>query len=794
MTNSQTLNRPALAVAGVAASIFLLEVLLTRLFSVTLFHHFAFAAISIGMLGLASAGVRVSLAPDRFTAERADVDIQRSGILFAATTIGALSLLIRYGVSVDFSWKRLLILACVYAVGVIPFYFGGLVLALLFTHHRAQFARLYAADLAAAGLAGLLVVPLLGWLGGPAAVLASVLCGPICLYIAYPSMAKREKWAALGTIVVCLTLVALDYSTGMMHLKKPKGRIGDVVLFEGWNALSRIAVYEQKHGPWALSANYKGPVTLGHVMDIDAAASTPVMPKAGPDGHEYLRWELTAVGYHAAPKKRGLIIGAGGGRDIMTAFMHGMEKVDAVEINPLIADSVMRGQFAEYSGHLYERPGLTVHVADGRTFVRRSQDKFDTIQLSLVDTWAATAAGAFAASENNLYTLESTEEYLNHLTPDGVLMMIRWEGDEVVRMITMMHAAAKNLGIANPSQHMAILSCAHNNSADARAANVLFRRSPFDEKTVQVLRDQAEKAGFKWLHDPLKFSPERYAEIARAADPVANAGIDQHYEVRPPTDNWPFFFYRPHHNTLEAMRMNPKALMLNGQFIIMEMMALAIFLGVACLLLPLWRRGRQALGARPATALMAMPYYLGLGIGFMLVEVSMMQRFVLYLGHPTHALTAVLAGLLVGAGLGSFFADRYSNGGLGAEPKTIATAALIAVAVLLGSNALHGWVLESTQEAAFLVKTVITLALVGVIGFVLGTLMPLGMSRLAADAPRMVPWAWGINGFASVGGSCAAALLCMSYGFAATFLAGAAVYALTAVAGYFASRVDVLET
>lgn len=307
-------NRPVVAVAGIAASIFLLEVLLTRLFSVTLYHHFAFAAISIGMLGLATAGVRVSLAPQRFTPERADVDIQRSGLLFAAATVVALTLLVRYGISLDFTWKRLLVLACVYVVGVVPFYFGGLVLALLFNHHRAQFSKLYPADLAAAGVAGLLVVPLLVWLGGPAAVVASVLFAPLSILVAYPNMQKREKTSAWLIVSLCLALVAADSAVGALRLRKPKGRIGDVVLFEGWNALSRIAVYDKPMGPWAVGPNYKGPVVTGHMMDIDAAASTPVMPASGPEGHEFLRYELTAVGYVAAEKGRSLVIGPGGWR------------------------------------------------------------------------------------------------------------------------------------------------------------------------------------------------------------------------------------------------------------------------------------------------------------------------------------------------------------------------------------------------------------------------------------------------------------------------------------------------
>ncbi len=780
-------NCPVIAVAGIAASIFLLEVLLTRLFSVTLYHHFAFAAISIGMLGLATAGVRVSLAPQRFTPERADVDIQRSGLLFAAATVVALTLLVRYAISLDFTWKRLLVLACVYVVGVVPFYFGGLVLALLFNHHRAQFSKLYAADLAAAGVAGLLVVPLLVWLGGPAAVVASVLFAPLSILVAYPNMQKREKTSAWLIVSLCLALVAADSAVGALRLRKPKGRIGDVVLFEGWNALSRIAVYDKPMGPWAVGPNYKGPVVTGHMMDIDAAASTPVMPASGPEGHEFLRYELTAVGYVAAEKGRSLVIGPGGGRDILTAFMHGMKQVDAVEINPLIANNVMRGQFADYSGHLYEHAGLQVHVADGRTFVRRSKETYDTIQLSLVDTWAATAAGAFALSENNLYTQEAIEEYLQHLTPNGLLMLIRWQGDEVVRLLTMMDAAAEHLGIKDLGAHVAILSSQHSGDATARAANVLFRRSPFDEKSVQALRDQAQKAGFQWLHDPLKATPGRFSEIAKAADALTEARKDQNYELRPPTDDWPFFFYRPTDDMWATILAQPEALMLNGQYMVMEMLALAVVLSIACLLIPLWRRGREALGTQPLAALQTMPYFIGLGVGFMLVEVSMMQRFVLYLGHPTHALTAVLAGLLVGAGLGSFLSVRFQRGEQGASAKTVATFALATVVVLLASNPLHAWALDATQDFDFVAKIAITELLVLLIGVALGTLMPLGMSRLAADCPRLVPWAWGINGFASVVGSCAAALACMNFGFAATFLAGAATYALTALAGLWRS-------
>jgi len=770
---------------GLSASVFLLEVLLTRIFSVTLSHHFAFAAISIGMLGLATAGVRISLSPKRFTRERAEVDIPRAALLFALATLGALVLLVRFGVSLEFSWKRVLILVCIYCVAVVPFYFGGLAMTLVFTHHRDRFARLYAADLAAAGLAGLLVVPLLVWLGGPGAVAASAVLSLLGVLAAFPALPRKERLASFAVVALCVGLVAFDGQIGALKLRKPKGRMGDVVLFEAWNALSRLAVYDTPMGPWSLGPNYKGPVAMGYAMDIDANAATPIVPAGDKEGNQYLKFELTAAGYSVAPKGRALVIGSGGGRDILTAFLHDMAHVNAVEINPIIVDDVMRGKFADYSGHIYEDPRLDVHIGDGRTFVRRSSDRFDIIQLSLVDTWASTAAGAFALSENNLYTVEALVEYIEHLNDGGVLSLIRWDGGETMRLVVMFEEAARRLGIRDFSKHLAIVSSPQTGLPEAVATNTLFRRTPFDEASIAPLRRQVEAAGFSWKHDPLQAIPGRISEIARSQSPLAETQRTDPIELSPSTDDWPFFFYRPAHDTLGELRAHPQLLFLGGNYLLLELLALATLLGGACLLVPLARRGREALGAKPLGALRAMPYFLALGAGFMLVEVSLMQRFVLYLGHPTHALTAVLAGLLVGAGAGSFLSGRFSRAQGGAPDRTIAIASLVAAGVVLLSDPLHAALFAATQDQSMPAKLVLTELLILLMGASLGTLMPLGMSRIAATAPRLVPWAWGINGFASVVGSCVAALACMSVGFSMSFKIGAACYVAAAVLGYW---------
>jgi SAM-dependent methyltransferase len=774
LSTSAPPRRPALAVAGLSASIFLLEVLLTRIFSVTLFHHFAFAAISMGMLGLAAAGVRVALAPARFSAPRADADVAAAATLFGLTTLAALLVLVRLGVYPVFSWDRVARIALIYAVCFVPFYFGGLGLSLIFAHERERFGRLYACDLAAAGLAGLLVFPVLRALGAPAAVVAGATLASLAALAAYPALAAPRRAAAWSVVVLAALLVAGDGAWGWLRLRDPKQAGERRVLFEAWNALSRVAVYDEPMGPWSLAPTYRGPIAPGLLMDIDAAAATAIVPSRAGEGNRYLLYEMTAAAHVIAPKGRALVIGSGGGRDVLAALLAGARQVDAVEINPIIVNDVMRGRFRAISGGLYDDRRVSVHVGDGRSFVRRSRDRYDLLQLSLVDTWAATAAGAFALSENNLYTREAVEEYVQHLTPDGVLTLTRWAGGETYRLVILVEAAARALAISDPARHVAVIQHRAAPGGENVATTLLFRRSAFDEATAARLRDHVAACGFVWLHDPLLELPGRTSQIARATDPLAEARRTEQYELTPSSDDRPFFFYRPR-PFLAGLLEAPSRLFVEGQYLVAFVLAFSAALGVAFILLPLWRSGGGALRAAARPALEVVPYFVALGLGFMLVEVSLMQRFVLYLGHPTHALTAVLAGVLVGAGLGSALAGR-----LGAP----APAAFAVVAVILLVGVAQPPVFAATQGASLAAKLVLSEALVLPLGAALGTLMPLGIARLTREGPVLIAWAWGLNGLASVVGACAGALASMSFGFAATYRLGALCYVVAGVSAW----------
>ncbi len=780
-------NRPALAIACLSASLFLQEVLLTRLFSVILYHHFAFIAISVGMLGLAAGGVRVALWPERFTEASAGEDTRKASLRFAACAVGALAILAQMGLSPDrYTVWRALGVGFVYVISFIPFYFGGVAIALVFTHSRQHFAKLYAIDLAAAGGSGLVVAPLLTMFGAPSALLLASLVAALGGVIAFSTTSAREKklgWIVIG--VVALAFIG-DRSFGLMRVRWAKEVEHAKPSYEAWNAISRLAVYDEPFGPWALGTKYKGPPPEGRLMDIDASAATPILHGMTGPGVEHLDSELTAIGYVASPHDHSLVIGAGGGRDVLCALRSGMRHVDAVEINPIIANDVMRGRFQEYSGGIYVDPRVTVHVMDGRSFVRGSHDHFDVIQASLVDTWASTAAGAFALSENNLYTLEAITEYIDHLSDDGVLTLIRWQGPEVYRLIVMVDAAARSLGIKDVGSHLAILEAPNTPRVAVTVTNLLFKKSPWDATSAKKLDDKAESTGFTWAHHPLRDVGGRTTEIARAQSPFAEASRTESYELSPSTDDWPFFFYRPQHRFFADVIEQPKRLYYDGPYLLAEIMLLSAVLAFGCLLLPLWKRGRRALATAPKTAMGMGSYFVCIGIGFMFLEVSMMQRFVLFLGHPTYALTAVMVALLLGAGAGSQLAGRFATNDLGV-PRGFYAGLLAAFAIGISAVG-HPAVFASTQHWSFITKILLTQVLVLPLGVVLGALMPLGVARLTRVAPALVPWAWGVNGFASVVGSCLAVLLSMSYGFSTTFHLAAACYGAAALFAFAAFR------
>src|SRR5918993_2179353 len=484
-------------VALVSATLLMTELALTRIFSVTMYYHFAFLAISIALFGLSASGVYAYVMRRSFDKRSTGSLLTLHSLLFAAATVLALAALVRIRVGLNYSHENLVKMIAIYTLAALPFFTGGAVISLAITRLRKQVNVVYGADLIGAAAGCLLLLPLLNRFGAPGVVLLAAVLGGAAALLFSPAKAM-VRTAAIAALAVGIPGGLQLMGSAPFDVSNTKGHDQDTVLFAKWNSFSRVAVYDRSHGDWSLSSTYKGEKPETRFMDIDSAASTPIVRFDGDLSKvEYLKYELTGLAFHLVgsdPRTvpvsdpgtvRGsdpftaLIIGPGGGRDLLTALVFGASRVDGVEVNPIIANDVMLGQFRDFSGGIYQNPKVHVVVDDGRSFIRRSDQRYDVIQASLVDTWAATAAGAYTLTENTLYTKEAFEDYYDHLTERGVLTITRWVFDGL-RLVSLAQAACESRG-CSAADHMAIVQ-------QDRVATFLLKKTAFTKEDVEHLR------------------------------------------------------------------------------------------------------------------------------------------------------------------------------------------------------------------------------------------------------------------------------------------------------------------
>jgi hypothetical protein len=770
-------------VAGIAASsaaLLMTELALTRIFSVTMYYHFAFLAISIALFGLSASGVTVYVLRGRLAGRDTRELLTLGALLHAIVTLIALAFLVRIRVGLTYSPQNLALMLAIYALAALPFYAGGAVLSLGFARMTDRINVLYAADLLGAAAGCLALIPLLNGLGAPGVVLTAAGLSVVAA-LSFAPTRGRTRVAAVAFVLFGLAATAQVAGFAPFDVSDTKGHQGDRVLFSKWNSFSRVAVYDRAHGDWSLSPRFAGAPGASLFMDIDSAASTPILKGSGQlDDASYLRYELTALAYRLIERPSGfraLVIGPGGGRDLLSALVFGATHVDGVEINPIIARDVMLGRFRQYSGGVYANPRVTVHVDDGRSFVRRSAERYDVIQASLVDTWAATAAGAYTLTENSLYTQEAFGEYLDHLSDSGYLTITRWVFDGL-RLVSLAQEACAARGL-DPTQHLAIVRL-------DRVATFLLKKTPFTASEAQRLRRLSSELGFTVLYapgaaaspateEPVEMrrtgtSPDDYRRLILTGDRerfLATYPLD----ITPTSDDRPFFFHTTRLRDQLQVAFGRSMLFGNGLSALLTLMGISAALVVVFVIGPLVLSGERP---RPGWAAW-LAYFGALGAGFMLLEVALLQRFVLLLGHPVYSLTVTLFCLLLGTGLGSLISRWVEV----ARVKTVTTRALFVIAAVGAASTL---VLPRLIDLAIPWSLPLRIAAAGValipIGVLLGMPLPGGMRLLAAGRQDIVPWGWGINGAFSVVGATLAVFIAMNWGFSATLLTGALVYAL----------------
>lgn len=794
--------------AGIAVMSFaslLLELALTRLFSVILFYHFAFLAISIALLGLGAGGVVAYLERNRL----AQWDTRTLGSRLAAANAVLLLVVLEVdlhapvSVAFDLTPEVMLRLALMYIVSALPFFCTGLLFSVVFARETRGITELYAADLTGGALACLAIVPLLNFVGGPNSILVAVIASAAASAIW--ARTTRSRRFALVLLAAFALLTAANYSGKIIDIVYAKGVRRDQpwVLFSRWNAISRVEVDEQGGA---------------RVIVIDADASTWIMNTDphhwSPDYKRNLMSAAPGIVNVLRPRGDYAIIGPGGGVDILRALANGSPSVTAIEINPIIVNDIMRGRWADFSYHLYDQPEVHVHLGDGRSWVRQARQQFDVLEMTLVDTWASTAAGAFALSENNLYSVEAFRQYFDHLKPDGIIAITRWEFSqphEALRVVSQELEVLKRAGISNPSSHFIVVS-ERPLDKDGVPVVVLFKKSPFTPAEEAAVR--AHLAQYPDLHvlytpsdastpqtgDWRRPGPHSFRALIEIGDAQSFAATYP-YNVAPVFDSSPFFFF-----TMKTRDVMSRLLNSNHRGVDWKnnlgvaVLAMVLVVSFVCvllfLILPLALHGRAGRGQPVAShvPVSRLLYFIAIGLGYILAEIAFIQRFVLFLGHPTYALTVVIFLMLLASGAGSMLSRRWLF-----DPLQVRTPLAVVVALLLAYIWLLPPMLRALVGLPFLLKLIISAAALVPLGLAMGMPFPSGLRALAASSlaarslaasslaegsaqqDNAIEWAWALNAASSVLGSVLAMVIAIQFGLSWTLASGALAYLLALV-------------
>ncbi|MBI3698137.1 MAG: hypothetical protein HY238_25290 [Acidobacteria bacterium] len=780
--------RVYLGVAATTMATLLFELALTRIFSVVLFYHFAFMAISVALFGLGAGAICSYYWTDRQVSASLWNRLGLLSSLNVLATALVLLVILQQRVSIEVSAANAGKLALIYFVSAVPFFLAGMVLSLAIAETVERVDRVYFFDLLGAAAGCLALVPLLDLVGGPNTVLAAAALYGVggVLWFGVGAGSREERggrreerrggWVAGGLVVMVGGFIFLNLHAKWVDVRFAKGKRLEYEVFSRWNSFSRVAVKPDDGG---------GNPAI--VIDADAATSIPglALERLDPRTRAELLQNGPALPYLIRPGARTLIIGPGGGFDVARALASGSRDVTGVEINPIIVNDIMRNRFAERSRHLYSRPEVRIQIEDGRSYVRRSREKYQVIQMTLVDTWASTAAGAFALSENNLYTTEAFRDYLEDLTDDGMLAITRWEFDpprESLRVVSLGVEALRQMGAAEPWRHFLI---ARENAQDLTGYGakdtVILKRTPFTGEEIARAREAMSAARMPAVYVPGERIANPFTELLLAPDPLRFA---QHYryDITPVTDNRPFFFYTVRSGELWGFitgRRSEDVKINIGVMMLFVLLGASVAGTAVILLLPPLLPGTRL--PRERSAFAHLGYFFAIGVGYIMVEVGLIQRFVLFLGRPTYSLTVVVFSLLVASGLGSYASRRV----VGERDGRLMTA-LAGVMLVVGMLGLVvAPVLQAGVGLPLAAKCAVSVALLFPAGFVMGMPFPSGLKRLEKRHPAAVRWAWAMNSASSVLGSVTAVFCAIHLGLSQTLFLGGGAYlvALMAVRG-----------
>jgi hypothetical protein len=807
-SSSFSVTKAYIGVFLVALATLVLEILLTRITSVVAWYHLAFFVISLAMLGMTAGAVIVFVRPSAFTDALVPRRATQACLALAATAPLAIAVALMIPLEPITSVAGFSAMLAYGGALAVPFTVSGVVLTLMLTRAGLPPGRVYGVDLVGAATGCAVVIPLLDWLDAPSAVLvASALAALAALAFASArgdadAGRHRRMAGGLTLVLVALGLWNAAAERPWLRARTVKGLGEDPAqhLYEGWNTYSRVTVDQTLVFPPVLWAGGRlTPLELfmplpQRGIKIDGAAGTVMVsldrdPDDGrpgtPADHPYLGWDVTAFAHYLRPTGPAAVIGVGGGRDVLEAMRVGHTPVLGLELNALIV-ALHEGSMREFSG-IADLPGVELVHDEARAYMARDARRYDVITMSLIDTWASTGAGAYSLSENGLYTVEGWQIFLRRLTPTGIFTVSRWykpdSPGETARMLALAYETLWSLGVANPRRHVMMLQ-------SLNIATILVSPSPFSTADVNRMQKEAAERGFNVLLSPRKLplNPLLH-ELAEQPDRAAMWAWakQQTLDLTPPTDARPFFFNMLKPATWlsapdEVDELDYSFLgNLHATQTLVYATAISALLTLIAVLLPLWSR-RRDLAAYPRLDVIAAAGYFGLiGLGFMFVEMGLLSRLNVFLGHPTLALAVLLGGVIFFTGVGSMVSGRVKV----ERPWVARLYPLVPAGLVVAAGASLDPVMGAFGAAGTPVRVLLGLGLVAVPALGLGLGFPLGLRLVAGlegeGRPPLGPWMWGINGACGVVASGLALTSSMAWGIPTTLMIGAGCYGVLAL-------------
>lgn len=777
----------------------MLEILLARITSVIAWYHLAFFVISLAMLGMTAGAVLVFLLPKLFDAQQIPKRLAQSASLFAATTPIALGLAMAMPLlPIDDLMDFFALLAYGGALAI-PFAIGGVTLTLALTRAGLPASIAYGVDLCGAAIGCALVIPLLdAFDAASASLLAAAVAavGGLCFALARGAAGRGQAIAGAMLSVALIGLGLANASAEQAPLRpawvKGQPEDADKYAWIGWNTYSRVSVsktVEQPPRMWAgsrlLPVELHAPIPQ-RTITIDGAAATMMFERGDQlDRHEHIDWDITSFAHQLRPTGPAAVIGVGGGRDVIVAARSGHSPVVGVELNDLIV-ALHTEQMADFS-RLTQIPGVELIADEARSHMAREQRRFSVITMSLIDTWATTGAGSYSLSENGLYTVEAWQVFVDRLTDDGIYTVSRWyhpqSPGETARMLALAMEVLWRRGVEDPRQHLILLQ-------NFNVATLLLSPTPFGKRDLDDMQKAAVRLGFTMMATPRR-GPLHEGPLAQlwALDSQAELWRwtrTQELDLTPPTDDRPFFFntLKPGTWLADPEQVDELDVSFLGNLQATQTLVYATLVSLLLTLVtivgPLLARRSELREVPRAELAAATAYFALIGLGFMFVEIGLLSRLNVFLGHPTVALAVLLGGIIFFTGIGSMASSKLA---VERSPRLAKLFPLIPFVLVAIAVLASGVLTQAFVSSGMTVRVLVGIATVAIPALGMGLGFPLGLRlvqhrREQSGGPELGPWLWGINGAAGVCASGLALGCSMVWGVPVTLGVGATCYLL----------------